>query len=104
MSPTKTLVSKDYGQVGRRLIPQIVDDLALHEPNRLVYSIAKSADISEGFMEVSARVWANAVNRTAWWLDGLVGKSDTFQTVGYVGPRELPISLFDTWESKANYL
>ncbi|KAF4471132.1 hypothetical protein FALBO_1953 [Fusarium albosuccineum] len=73
--------------LGRRLIPQILDGMSRDEPDRIVYSIAKSADISHGFIEVTARNFANAVNKTSWWLQGVFGKSDTFQTVGYIGPR-----------------
>lgn len=79
MVPTKDL--------GRRLIPRILDEISVSEPDRIVYSIAKSADISQGFTEVSARKFANAVNKTARWLQELLGISDSFQTIGYIGPR-----------------
>ncbi|RBQ78881.1 hypothetical protein FVER14953_21390 [Fusarium verticillioides] len=72
-------------ELGRRLIPRILDDMSRDEPDRVIYSIAKSADISEGFDEITARDFADAVNKTAWWLEGLVGKSESFQTIGYIG-------------------
>ncbi|KAF5989805.1 nonribosomal peptide synthetase MxcG [Fusarium bulbicola] len=74
------------GDLGRRLIPRVLDDMSRDEPDRVIYSIAKSADISKGFTEITAREFANAVNKTAWWLEGLVGKSESFQTIGYIGP------------------
>ncbi|KAG9498318.1 hypothetical protein J7337_011215 [Fusarium musae] len=74
-------------ELGRRLIPRILDDMSRDEPDRVIYSIAKSADISEGFDEITARDFADAVNKTAWWLEGLVGKSESFQTIGYIGLR-----------------
>ncbi|KAH7140156.1 hypothetical protein B0J13DRAFT_446289 [Dactylonectria estremocensis] len=77
--------SQDYG---KRLIPQILDSLAAIDPDRIIYSVAKSADISQGLRHVSARNFAQAVDKTAWWLQNEVGKSTTFQTVGYIGPRE----------------
>lgn len=78
--------SKDYG---KRLIPQILDSLAATHPDRIIYSVAKSSDISQGLRHVSARAFAKAVDKTAWWLENEVGKSTTFQTVGYIGPRTL---------------
>lgn len=78
--------STDYG---KRLIPQILDSLAATDPDRIIYSVAKSSDISQGLRHVSARTFARAVDKTAWWLENELGKSTTFQTVGYIGPRRL---------------
>lgn len=78
--------STDYG---KRLIPQILDGLASSEPNRIIYSVATSSDISQGFREVSARAFAKAVDKTAWLLHNQIGQSLTIQTVGYIGPRKL---------------
>lgn len=77
--------STDYG---KRLIPQILDNLAAADPDRTIYSVALSADVSQGLRHVSARAFANAVNKTAWWLHKQVGKNTTCQSVGYIGPRE----------------
>lgn len=76
-------------EYGKRLIPQILDNLAATEPDRIVYSIANSADCAHGFRQISARTFAKAVDRTAWWLHHQVGKPTSIQTVGYIGPRKL---------------
>ncbi|OAA59696.1 Chloramphenicol acetyltransferase-like domain protein [Niveomyces insectorum RCEF 264] len=78
--------SADYG---RRLIPQILDELAVAEPNRVLYSVAVSQDISQGFQTVSARTFAKAVDKTAWLLRGQIEDSPTIQSVGYIGPHDL---------------
>lgn len=78
--------SIDYG---RRLIPQILDSLASAEPDRIIYSIATSSDISHGFRHVSARAFAKAVDKTAWRLHNQIGETPVIQTVGYIGPRKL---------------
>ncbi|KAF4900571.1 Non-canonical non-ribosomal peptide synthetase FUB8 [Colletotrichum viniferum] len=75
--------------IGKRLIPQILDDLAVSEPDRLVFSIAKSSDISQGFHDVFARQFAQAVDKTAWWLHKQVGNTGEVQPVGYIGPHDL---------------
>ncbi|MCJ1387732.1 hypothetical protein MMC18_000575 [Xylographa bjoerkii] len=78
--------SKDYG---RRLVPVIVDELARNDPERAVYSIPLSQDVSNGFKDISACAFANAVNRTSWWLHSELGKGSSFQSVGYIGPHDL---------------
>lgn len=75
---------------GHRLLPQIIDDLASAEPDRVLYSIAKSADISQGFRHVSARAFANAIDKTAWLLYSQLRESmgSTILAVAYIGPRK----------------
>lgn len=79
-------------QYGRRLIPQILDTLAFVEPDRILYSVMNSSDISHGFKDISARAFANAVNKTAWWLYSQIGEDSVVQTAAYIGPR--------TWKKK----
>lgn len=72
---------------GKRLLPQIMDNLAAAEPDRTVFSLAS---LVHGFIElrhVSARNFAQAVDKVAWWLRAQVGVSDTIQPVAYIGPR-----------------
>lgn len=76
-------------QYGRRLVPTIVDDLARDEPNHILYCIPKNDQLENGCRDISARVFANAVNRTAQWIETQIGRSDVFKTVAYVGPRKL---------------
>ncbi len=79
-------------EYGKRLIPQILDSLASAEPDRIIYSVATFSDTSHGFRHISARTFARAVDKTAWWLRNQVGKPTLIQTVGYIGPRK-PSSL-----------
>lgn len=73
---------------GNRLIPQILDGLASAEPGRILYSVAKSSDISQGFRDVSARAFTKAVDKTAWLLRRELGESPEMRAVGYIGPRK----------------
>ena len=82
-------------QYGRRLIPHIVDDLAMSEPERIVYSFPKSQNVSQGFRDVSARELARAVDKVAWWLHNEIGKSSSLETIGYIGPRKLIHTTFE---------
>ncbi|KAI1268145.1 hypothetical protein F5Y18DRAFT_442588 [Xylariaceae sp. FL1019] len=74
---------------GTRLIPQILDDLASAEPDRTLYSVAKSSDISQGFRDVSARAFTKAVDKTAWLLRRKLGENPEIRAVGYIGPHDL---------------
>ena len=93
---------------GRRLIPNIVDERARVDPERPVYSIPLASVelkdtssrgnvhsvpgsnyVSQGFRNISARIFANAVDRVAWWLEAELGKGLLFPSIGYIGPRRL---------------
>jgi hypothetical protein len=63
-----------------------VDEEAANNPDRVVYSYAKTTKAADGLVSVSNKRFANAVNRAAWWIESLIGKSKTFETVGYIGP------------------
>lgn len=73
---------------GRRLLPQIVDDSAAADPDRIVYSIAELAGDSCGFRHISAKELVRAIDKTAWWLTSLLGKHESIRSVGYIGPRK----------------
>ncbi|KAF5250787.1 hypothetical protein FANTH_4059 [Fusarium anthophilum] len=75
-------------QYGQRLIPQILDNLAFVEPDRILYSVMSSSNISNGFQDISARAFANAVNKTAWWLYSQIGENSAVQTAAYIGPQD----------------
>jgi hypothetical protein len=75
---------KDFG---RRLIVSIVDEQARTDPEHVVYRLPLTRNVHDGFRDISAAQLANAVDRTAWWLESQLGKGEKFPTVGYMGPR-----------------
>ncbi len=84
----------DEPAFGRRLIPQIMDNLAAAEPDRIVFSLAKYSKNTLEYRNVSAKAFTAAVDRTAWWLIEQLGKPAKVQPLGYIGPRKLEIGLF----------
>lgn len=92
---------------GERLIPQILDRLAASDPDRTVYSVAEFSGDSPQFRHTSARNFAKAVDKTAWWIREKVGthhesssgqengtqngQSEALTKImplGYIGPRK----------------
>ena len=64
------------------MLPQALDVLAESEPERTLGCIAKSTDMSKGFIEVKTRDIARAVNYCAWWLEEQIGRGADFETIG----------------------
>ena len=83
---------------GNRLIPQILDDLASAEPDRIIYSWARSSDLSQGFRHVSARAFMKAVDKTAWLLQRELGVTSEIRAVGYIGPRKFVPKSEASWD------
>ena len=76
-------------RVGSRLLPQVVDELARSNPERIYASIPLYSDPSLGFQDVTMLDLAQAVNHFAWWLEEHLGKSTTFGTLAYIGLSDL---------------
>ncbi len=92
-------VVKESIPYGKRLIMRVVDELGRDEPGRVWASIARSTtDISQGFRDITMRQLVSAINYTAWWLDGQIGQSKTFEVIAYIGVSDIryPILLFAT--------
>jgi hypothetical protein len=98
---------------GRRLIPQILDRLAVADPERVVYSIASLSDGAPKFKHITAQAFGRAVDKTAWWLhkhlNGMNGapngdlaqehavtqKPPKIQALGYIGPRKYTLDFHE---------
>lgn len=88
---------------GQRLVPHIVDGEALSNPNRVVYMIPSGAKFSDGFRNVTVKQFADAVNRASFWMEGYIGKSTSFETIGYSGPGDLRYFIFVIAAIKVGY-
>ena len=74
---------------GERLLPQVLDRYARSDPKRVYASYALSSDLSQGFRDVTMEEMACAVDSFAWWIRGILGESDHFETVAYMGIADL---------------
>jgi acyl-coenzyme A synthetase/AMP-(fatty) acid ligase len=71
---------------GQRFFPPLIDERARELPNRIIFSFAKTDDPSDGFLDVTALQFANAINRAAWWIKSYLDKGSNYPTVGHLGP------------------
>ncbi|KFY84261.1 hypothetical protein V500_09457 [Pseudogymnoascus sp. VKM F-4518 (FW-2643)] len=90
-------------QYGKRLFPQVLDDAAAINPDNVIGMIAKSADISAGFREVTFLQLSNAVNFTAWWIQAQIGRSETFETLAYMGIQDFRYLIVEIAAVKCGY-
>ena len=79
-----------------RLIHLIPDQLAKVVPDHALFSFPKTTTVQDGFIDVSCKTFANAVNRTSWYLESLLGKPKNFDTVGYMGLSMITIQCMHT--------
>ncbi|KAI8958393.1 acetyl-CoA synthetase-like protein [Daldinia sp. FL1419] len=74
---------------GRRLIPQVLDELAEKDPFRVYATIPRTSDVKDGYRDVSVAELARCVNFMAKWLVNNFGRSDSFETITYIGLSDL---------------
>jgi hypothetical protein len=106
-SDVSTMAIDTSQKYGSRLIPQILDSLAAAEPDRIVYSVAEFLEDGHKFREITARAFAQAVDKTAWWIQKCMKElpvssevddehkyncteviTPKIQPLGYIGPRK----------------
>ena len=72
-----------------RPLPSLVDSIALDDPNRTIVSFPAIAAGGIEYLDVNFAAFARAINRSSWWLEENIGRSDSFKTLSYVGPSDL---------------
>ncbi|KAF6838948.1 nonribosomal peptide synthetase [Colletotrichum plurivorum] len=77
-------------QYGRRLIPQVLDEIAESDPHAEILSVPRSSDPKDGWKAITYKQVANAVNRIAQKILDKRGKPapGTFPTLTYIGPSD----------------
>lgn len=72
-----------------RLVHMIPDELAEKVPDHALFAYPRTTNVADGFEEVSAARFANAINRTSWYLESVLGKAGPgFPAIGYMGSSE----------------
>ena len=74
---------------GRRLVPNVIDDIAKSAPDRAYCLYAKSNHVTDGFALVTYSQLANAINCVSSWVKNILGTSQSFETIAYLGLPDL---------------
>ncbi|KAH9884898.1 acetyl-CoA synthetase-like protein [Xylariomycetidae sp. FL2044] len=74
---------------GRQLLPSALDELAQVNPKRLYAAIPRTADLRDGFRDISVADLARCVDYMAAWIAQCWGRIDGFETLTYLGITDL---------------
>ena len=74
---------------GQRLLPILVDEIALSDPDRVFVSFPSTDGTDTKYQDVNFASLARAINRCSWWLEENIGRSESFETLSYMGPQDL---------------
>lgn len=77
------------GTLGRRLLPTLIDERGSSSSDETFVLIPKTADLKDGYRNISYGTFSAAVNQCAWWLEQSFGKGQGQETLGYIGPSDL---------------
>ncbi|KAI5917609.1 hypothetical protein F4810DRAFT_704756 [Camillea tinctor] len=72
--------------VHQRVLPSLVDNIALTDPSRILYS-----------------AFAHAVNRCSWFIEKNLGRGQNFPTLAYMGPQDLVYAILILACNKTGY-
>lgn len=73
---------------GQRLVTVTIDELATDQPSRVFASVPRSSNPKDGFRDITFLDLSRAINRAAWWIEDTFGKSESFETIAYMGPSD----------------
>lgn len=73
---------------GRRLVPNVLDDAAKTDPGRVYAAIPRTSSLEDGFFDITMADLARCVDFMARWIENKFGKSNSFETLTYVGLSE----------------
>ncbi|KAL8652126.1 MAG: hypothetical protein Q9210_002877, partial [Variospora velana] len=75
---------------GQRLLARVIDDYAAKQPDRAWVTVSRSDDLTQGFIDITFRRFAKAIDRTAFWLEDRLGASHgSFETFVYAGDKDI---------------
>jgi acyl-coenzyme A synthetase/AMP-(fatty) acid ligase len=89
---------------GKRLMPVVLDEVAMQDPERVFVSVPKSSDLSEGYTDINYSTFAKAVNKCAWWLREQLGENSIPKTILYMGPLDVRYLVIILAAAKAGHI
>lgn len=89
--------------IGLRLLPNFIDEIALADPNAIFVEVPKTTIIDEGLHKVTFSSLARSIDKCAWWIQTQLGKGRGFPTLAYIGPHDLRYLFLVFGACKAGY-
>lgn len=89
---------------GRRLMPTVLDEVAENDPQRVFVSVPKSANLADGFEDITFNTFAKAVNKCAWWIREQLGEKSMPKTMLYMGPLDVRYLIIILAAAKAGHM
>ncbi|RGP66053.1 nrpslike enzyme [Fusarium sporotrichioides] len=91
------------GTPGQRLIHELIDEISILDEGRIFASIPVSDDPVDGFMDITYRRLALAIDRAAWWLQKAMQGRPRLETFAYLGRNDLRYQLLIIAAIKTHY-
>jgi acyl-CoA synthetase (AMP-forming)/AMP-acid ligase II len=88
---------------GLRLLPNFIDETALHNPSLVFVEVPQTASIDEGLRRITFSSLARSIDKCAWWIQNRLGKGQNFPTLAYIGPHDLRYLFLVLGACKAGY-
>lgn len=88
---------------GQRLPHILVDEIAADAPGRVLWSIAKTDRMEDGFRDINYKEAANAINRCAHWLQKSLGPEGP-RVFCYLGPLDIRYLILVLAAPKAGHI
>lgn len=63
----------------------VLDELGKTDPHRVYAAIPKTSNVADGFRDVSVADLVRCVDFMAKWLEDKFGRSNSFETITYIG-------------------
>ena len=83
-------MSNPRSHYGRRLLLQVLDDLACKTPERPYAAIPTSSRLEDGFRDITFKDIVHCVDCMCWWLLQHLPPGDiSFDTICYLGAADL---------------
>lgn len=75
-------------EYGKRSIPSFIDHLAATNPDHIFTLVPKTSQFADELIDVTFGIFAKAIDKAAFWIESLVGKSPDSSVIAYLGPSE----------------
>ena len=76
-------------QANEILLPELIDEISKDDPTALwIEYPTDPTSYDSGYTQITYAQFANAINGTAYWMEGALGRGDNGETLTYIGPND----------------